>query len=82
MTGRPPGVWDCGPHGQLTRAQIAKLAGVSIAAIDARIACGKRGADLYAPPRGIQAAPLALQPHWPAAGKPRLLAQSIRSTIA
>lgn len=82
MTGRPPGVWDCGPYGRLTRAQIAKRAGVSIAAIDARIACGKRGAALCAPPRGVQPAPLALQPHWPAAGKPRLLAPSIRSITA
>jgi hypothetical protein len=63
---RRPQTHDCGPYGRLTRAQIAKIAGVPVSAIDARVLRGAQGADLCRPLRAPKASEVAQQPDWPA----------------
>lgn len=58
--------YDCGPYGLLTRAEIAKVSGVSVRNIELRIACGNRGADLCRPRGAPRDRNLARQPLWPA----------------
>ena len=48
--GRPPkALYDCGKHGQLSAAQIARVAGIDREAVVRRIASGVTGVALCAP---------------------------------
>lgn len=47
--GRKPKLYDCGRHGKLSGAMIAKMAGISQSAVYRRIRLGAKGEELVQP---------------------------------